>query len=46
LPAGSAVGFTKKKLTAALAARIDSALSGGGLADKAKDLLKGLGGGA
>ncbi len=46
LAAETVVGFMKKKLPAPLAAQIDSALSGGGLADKAKGLLKGLGGGA
>jgi hypothetical protein len=45
LAAETAVGFIKKKLPAPLAAQIDSVLSGGGLADKAKGLLKGLGGG-
>ena len=38
-------GFLKKKLPAPLASQIDAVLSGGGLADKAKGLLKGLGGG-
>ena len=41
------VGYLKKKLPGPLASQIDSVLSGsGGLADKAKGLLKGLGGGA
>ena len=43
--AETVVGFMKKKLPAPLAAQIDSVLGGGGLPDKAKGLLKGLGGG-
>ena len=43
--AETVVGFMKKKLPAPLAAQIDSVLCGGGLPDKAKGLLKGLGGG-
>jgi len=46
LAAETVVAFMKKKLPAPLASRIDSALSGGGLADKARGLLKDLGGAA
>jgi hypothetical protein len=39
-------GFLKKNLPAPLVSQIDAVLGGsGGLADKAKGLLKGLGGG-